>query len=235
MTRSGWLLALLLAAGCPSSGETAGTDGGAKGSKVVQGIRSMTPKGLRDDAGPTMIAFATPGGASLWAVDPRALTEVRVAVRTGRGTRLAEALERHPAVGPELLAKARAVSGPGPVAEQAEAALMGPLSLPSGGEHRPISLFPSGLTDALVSVSVECKQTVGQPGAVGRVLDGIGRTRVLLLLEGQDLQRYRACADAAVLPADASEAVRTELTRLRALLADGAAGKVAVMMALGDG
>ena len=217
-------------AGCPRT-ET-GADGGPTGSRFYRDVKKglATPPWVADDAGARVVVFATSEGVSLWAVNRRALKDVLWAVHLNSGEQLAKVLEKQAAVPPELVAHARAVKGREPVSEPALAALTGPLSLPFGGLHAPLKLEDTALAS---QAPAECRETLLRPGAVGQVLPGIGRNRVVLLLDGDDLRRFQACVDKTPLAPDATPMALRERTRLAALLDQGRHEEVAILMALG--
>lgn len=225
------LLLSVIALGCPKP--EGSSDGGRKGSRfyedVKQGLAVPVPE--ITDGGPAVVVFATASSVSLWAVNRRALKDVLWAVHLNSGEKLAQVLEKQPAVPPELVAHARAVKGRQPLSEPAESALSGPLSLPFGGVHAPVKLENAGLT---TDAPADCKDTLLRPGAVGQVLPGIGRTRVVMLLDGEDLKRFQGCVEKAVLPAGAAAEVVQERTRLAALLEQGRKEEVAILMSLGS-
>jgi hypothetical protein len=225
------LLMPLILLGCPR--EQASPDGGRKGSVFYENVKQglTVPVLPRTDAGPGMVVFAPASSVNVWAVNRRALKEVLWAVHLNSGEQLAKALEKQAAVPPELVAHARAVRGREPLSEPAEAALKGPLSLPFGGLHAPVKLEDTGLTS---QASLDCRDTLLRPGAVGQVLPGIGRSRVVMLLDGEDLKRFQACVEKTPLPPDATPAVAQERTRLTALLEQGRKEEVAILMALGS-
>lgn len=225
------VLFLVCCLGCPRQDAA---DGGS-GSKVVQGIKSIqAPTPVAADAGPRVVTFVTAGGIQAWAVNRPGLGEVMRAVQLGSGEELAKVLQKYPSVDPELVARARAVAGRGPISEQAEAAITGPLSLPVLGEHAPVELGNTGIPDALKEGGpAECKEVLLQPGSTGQVLAGFGRTRALMLLKGTELKRYGDCVARVKTSPSAPETVRKELSRLKALLLAGEREEVAVVLGLG--
>ena len=223
------VLLTLVMVGCKS--ETAGVDGGAPQSAMVAGLR----KGLEPlpvtDAGPRVVIFNAQGGAQFWAVGRASLQEVIDAVKTSNGEKLATVLERYPAVDPRLVGHARAVKGREPLSEPAELALTGPLSLPFGGVHQPVTLrvaIPPPLAPE------GCADVLQKPGSVGQVLAGIGKSRAILLIDEAELVRLDACVGKVVLPPDATEENRRELARMVELLRMGKAREAAVLMGLGS-
>jgi hypothetical protein len=215
--------------GCPAAQNT--PDAGRRESKLVTGVKAVTaPAVERLPDGGVVAVYVASGGVELWAVERRGMQEVLGAVKHGSGTELAAVLEKRPAASPELVARAKAVKGREPVGEQAEAALTGPLSLPFGGLHSPVHLAQAGLE---TGTPEDCKDTLLRPGAVGQTLAGVGRTRVVMLLDGDELARFSACLDRATPAPDAPPQATAERARLRALLEQGRKAEVAVLMALG--
>lgn len=218
----------LCAAGCREEAGTA-TDAGAPPSRLLKGVRNALTHEppLITDAGPLVVTVAAPGVVQMWPVDRDALQRVILALKDADGVVLAKALETHPAVDATLLARARAVKGKDPVAEQAEAALRGPLSLPVGGQHTPVLPSEAGYQlDALKDAG--CRDVLQRPGAVGQLLPGVGRQSAVFLLQGADLERFDGCVRQAAPPTPGAEYLR-----LVALLNEGQKRQVAVLMSLG--
>lgn len=230
-----WLVVAGLAGllGCRSKGGTAAAgDGGRhKGTRLMEGARKVLSQepAVMSDGGILVATFVSAGGVNMWPVDREALAGVLDAMRAESGTALAKVLENHPAVSPELVARARAVNGRQPVGEQAEVALVGPLSLPVGGAHTPVMPGKAGLTPP----DPTCHELLEQPGATGQVLAGVGRTRVIMLLQGDHLLRYAGCVARSAPPADASQETHAEYQRLQALMKMGMETKAAVLVGLG--
>ncbi|MBI5495035.1 MAG: hypothetical protein HY904_08395 [Deltaproteobacteria bacterium] len=227
--RLGLLPLVIVVTGCP--GRSAAPDGGRPESRLLTGLKQtlQTPPTVSTDGG-GLFTYAVGGTVEAWAVNRTALRDVLAAVKLNSGPDLARALEKQPAVPPLEVEKARAVRGREPVGELALAALVGPLSLPFGGLHAPVVLERTGLSQA---ATPECRDTLLRPGAAGQVLAGVGRHRVVLLLDGAELAAYKACLDKAVPGADAGEAAHRELGRLRALLEAGTRDEIAVLVGLG--
>lgn len=228
---TGTVMLLVLALACDRTG--AGTaDGG--GSKLVQGVRSLTPPPtIILDAGLPTAVFATATGQTLWAVSRPGMHDVLLALKTGKGPELANALEKHPAVPAELVARARAVQGHEPLSDPAEAALVGPLSLPFGGVHAPLRLEDAVGGPVAASLTPPCSTTLLSLGATGQLLAGIGRSRPIFLLDKDELSRFAACANAIVPPADLPAPQKAALERLKELMRLGLDKDVAVLLAPG--
>jgi hypothetical protein len=219
------------ATGCPKDDATTNPDAGPQRTRLVRGLKSVLEQPVeRLPDGGLVALYAVGGTLELWAVERAGMQEVLAAVKTNSGEGLAKMLEKRAAATPEMVARARAVKGREPVGEQAEAALKGVLSLPFGGVHSPVRLDQAGLAQ---TAPEDCKDTLLRPGAVGQVLAGIGRTRVVLLLDGDELKKFSGCVARTRPGPDAPDTVKAEHARLVALMEAGAKQEVAVLLALG--
>lgn len=202
--------------------------------RLTQGVKKAYEPPRVEDGGLRVVVFNTEATTQLWAVPRGALQEVLLAVRTNRGEELARVLERYPAADARLVGHARAVMGRGPIAEPAELALVGPLSVPFGGVHQPLAWADAIPPSSVVTAGPECAQVLGRPGAVGQLLAGVGKSRAVFLIDEDELTRLSDCAAKLTLPADASEATRAANTRLNVLLRMGRSREAAVLMAMGS-
>lgn len=229
-----WCLAVTLvalaAAGCPKD-DAAKADAGQQHTRLVTGVKKLLEEPVqRLPDGGVVALYAVGATLQMWAVERAGMQEVLAAVKITSGEALAKALEKRPAATPEMVARARFVKGRDPVGEQAEAALTGPLSVPFGGTHAPVRLDQAGLGQ---SAPEDCRDTLLRPGAVGQVLSGIGRTRVVMLLDGDELKKFAGCVARTKPAADAPDTVKAEHARLLALMEAGQKAEVAVLLALG--
>lgn len=220
--------ALLLAclAGCPSeapSGRDAGSSALLTG--LRQGLAVAAPPPW--DGGVLTVGFVSMDTVELWPADPAALRAVMHAVGQKSGIQLSRALEPYASVPAELQVQARAAAGGPALAGAALAALLGPLSQPFGGLHAPLRLGQAGLE--LVKPGL-CEAVLGTPGAVGRLLPGVGKSGAVFLLAGKDLETFTACVAAAAPAKAGAQGARQRLT---GLLESGRRLEVAVLMGLG--